>query len=445
VTATETAAAVRSGASSALAAADAALAAIAAHDGVLNAFTAVFAERARVTAARVDATIAAGGDPGPLAGVPFAAKNLFDVAGVVTRAGAKLTDGDPPATRDAALVAALERAGAVLVGVTNMDEFAYGFVTENEHDGATANPHDPARIAGGSSGGSAAAVAAGMVPLALGSDTNGSIRVPSALCGIFGIRPTYGTLSGEGAYPFVASFDTVGPFARTADDLACAYGVLAGERGRALDGLAGIRVARLDGYFAEGLLPEARAAVDVVCEALGTTAARTLPSALRAREAAFVITAAEAGELHAERLRRNAAGFDVATRDRLAAGLLTPAAWYIRAQRYRTVFAAEVRALFAEVDVLIAPATPYVAPRIGQKTIAIDGVEVEVRPNVGVYTQPITLAGVPVVTVPVIAPGALPAGVQLIGAAHSEALLLLLASELERRGAVGAGPLPVLA
>ena len=443
MTATGIASAVRARSATALAQVDDALARIANANPALNAFTAVFDDRARATARRVDATIAAGGDPGPLAGVPFAAKNLFDVAGVVTRAGAIVTAGDPPATRDADLVAALEAAGAILVGVTNMDEFAYGFVTENAHDGATANPHDLTRIAGGSSGGSAAAVAAGLVPLALGSDTNGSIRVPAALCGIFGIRPTYGTLSLRGSYPFVHSFDTVGPFARTAGDLAQAYTVLAGAKGRAFDGVAGVRVARLDGYFADGVFDDVRGAVDRVCAALGTTATRTLPNAVRAREAAFVITAAEAGELHADRLRTRAAEYDIATRDRLTAGALMPANWYIRAQRFRTAFAAELRGVFAGVDVLVAPATPYVAPRIGQKTIAIDGVQTEVRSNVGVFTQPINLAGVPVVTVPVIAPGALPAGVQLIGAAHSEPLLLALAGELERLGAVGAGALPV--
>ncbi len=445
MTALEIAEAVRARTTTATAQVEAALARIAAHDPAVNAFTAVFAERARATAQRVDARVAAGEDPGPLAGVPFAAKNLFDVAGIVTRAGAKVTEGDAPATADAALVALLEAAGAVLVGATNMDEFAYGFVTENAHDGATSNPHDLARIAGGSSGGSAAAVAADLVPLSIGSDTNGSIRVPAALCGIFGIRPTIGALSRHGAYPFVNSLDTVGPFTRTAADLTAAFAALAGERSFAYDGVAGLRIARLDGYFAEGLLDEARAGVDAVCAALEVTAACTLSNAKRAREAAFVITAAEAGELHAGRLRTQGADYDPATRHRLTAGALTPAAWYIRAQRFRSAFVAEMNEVFAGVDVLIAPATPYAAPRIGQKTIAIDGAEIEIRSNVGVFTQPITLAGVPVVTVPVIAPGALPVGVQLIGAAHSEPLLLALAVELERRGVVGAGRVPVLA
>jgi Asp-tRNA(Asn)/Glu-tRNA(Gln) amidotransferase A subunit family amidase len=170
-----------------------------------------------------------------------------------------------------------------------------------------------------------------------------------------------------------------------------------------------------------------------------------LAHARQAREAAFTITAAEAGELHAERLRRRAADFDPATRDRLIAGALMPAAWYVRAQRLRTFFQTEVSALWAEYDVLLAAATPYPATLIGQRTIVIDSLEMEVRPNVGVFTQPITLAGVPVVTVPLLERGALPVGVQLIGRPGSERMLLALAEELERRGVVGAGTAPVLA
>ena len=445
MTACEIVAAVRARRTSVCEIVDASLGAIAANDARLNAFTAVFAERARARAALLDTSIAAGNDPGPLAGVPFAAKNLFDVAGVVTRAGAKVTANDPPATHDAGLIAALERAGAVLVGATNMDEFAYGFVTENAHDGATHNPHDLTRIAGGSSGGSGAAVAAGLVPLALASDTNGSIRVPAALCGIFGIRPTFGTISCHGAYPFVNSLDTVGPFARTAGDLTAAFAALAPLFEHFAGPAAGIRAARLGGYFDAGLLPEARAAVDTVCAALGSTTVVDLAHARQAREAAFIITAAEAGALHAARLRVLAGEYDPATRDRLIAGALMPAEWYVRAQRFRSFFHMQIAAAFADHDVLIAAATPYAATRIGAKTIVIDGRETEIRPNVGVFTQPISLAGVPVVTVPIVVHGALPVGVQLIGRAGSDALLLALAEDLERRGAVGAGAIPVAA
>jgi aspartyl-tRNA(Asn)/glutamyl-tRNA(Gln) amidotransferase subunit A len=411
----------------------------------LNAFTAVFAERAFARAAALDAAIASGADPGPLAGVPFAAKNLFDVAGVVTRAGAKVTAHDPPAARDADLVALLENHGAVLVGATNMDEFAYGFVTENAHDGPTHNPHDLTRIAGGSSGGSGAAVAAELVPIALASDTNGSIRVPAALCGIFGIRPTYGSVSARGAYPFVHSLDTVGPFARTASDLRAAFAALSPAFAALAAPPARVRAVRLGGYFDEGLLPAARAAVDAVCASLDARDVIELPHARQAREAAFVITASEGGALHAARLRTSADDYDPATRDRLIAGALGPTEWYLRAQRFGTFFAHEIAAAFATHDVLIAAATPYPATPIGARTIVIDGVETEIRPNVGVFTQPISLAGVPVVTVPIVAPGALPVGVQLIGRAGSEALLLDLAEQLERSGVVGAGAAPVAA
>jgi aspartyl-tRNA(Asn)/glutamyl-tRNA(Gln) amidotransferase subunit A len=206
-----------------------------------------------------------------------------------------------------------------------------------------------------------------------------------------------------------------------------------------------VRSARLGGYFGAAQLPQARHAVDAVCAALGAAAVVELPHARQAREAAFVITAAEAGELHAARLRRRAADYDPATRDRLIAGALMPAEWYVRAQRFRSFFRAEMAAAFAGYDVLVAAATPYPATAIGQRTIVIDGIETEIRPNVGVFTQPVTLAGVPVVTVPIVERGALPLGVQLIGRPGSESLLLAVAEHLERRGVVGAGTVPVFA
>jgi AtzE family amidohydrolase len=421
-----------------------ALSRIRARNAELNAFTQVFERRALERAERIDALLAQDRDPGPLAGVPFAAKNLFDIAGIVTRAGAKVTEGDSPAAHDAEAIAAWERSGAVLVGATNMDEFAYGFVTENAHDGPTHNPHDGGRIAGGSSGGSAAAVGAELVPLALASDTNGSIRVPAALCGIFGIRPTYGRLSRRGAYPFVESLDTVGPLARTAMDLRLSYAAL-DPRFEARSATLAPRCARLGGYFDTGLLPEARRAVDTVCTALGAITAVDLAHAREAREAAFLITAAEGGALHLERLRSRAEEYDPATRDRLIAGALTPAAWYLRAKRFGAFFRAEIARAFALHDVLIAPVTPYAATLIGQKTIEVDGLPTEIRPNLGIFTQPITLSGCPVVSVPVVVRGALPLGVQLIGRAGSESLLLAVAEQLEAQGAVGAGAVPVVA
>ena len=213
---------------SALDATEAALARIAKHDSVLNSFTDVTADRARAKARAIDAAIAAGQKVGPLAGVPFAVKNLFDVQGLPTRAGSKINRDLAPSPRDATLIERMEAAGAVLVGALNMGEYAYDFTGENVHDGPSRNPHDPTRMTGGSSGGSGSAVGGALVPIALGSDTNGSIRVPSSFCGIFGLKPTYGRLSRARSFPFVASFDHLGPFARNVGDLALAYDAMQG-------------------------------------------------------------------------------------------------------------------------------------------------------------------------------------------------------------------------
>src|SRR5713226_4219044 len=333
--ASELAAAVADGRASAAAVVGAALARIAKLDRVLNAFTAVLEARAFAKAEAIDAARASGRRLGPLVGVPFAVKNLFDIAGLPTLAGSKINRTRAPAARDAALIERLEASGAVLVGALNMGEYAYDFTGENVHDGASRNPHDPARMTGGSSSGSAAAVAGGLVPLALGSDTNGSFRVPASLCGLFGLKPTYGRLSRARAFPFVSSLDHVGPLARTAADLALAYDAMQGHDpddpvcahrpaepalpalGR---GTAGLRVAVAGGYFRRGAFPEAFAAVDLVAKALGATREIELPEAQRARAAAYVITAAEGASLHLGRLRTRARDYDPAVRDRLIDG-----------------------------------------------------------------------------------------------------------------------------
>src|SRR6202035_1612020 len=213
---------------SALAVTEAALARIAKHDTILNAFTDVTADRARAKARAIDAAVTAGKKPGPLAGVPFAVKNLFDVQGLATRAGSKINRDSKPSPRDATLIERMEAAGAILVGALNMGEYAYDFTGENVHDGPSRNPHDPTRMTGGSSGGSGGAVGGGLVPLALGSDTNGSIRVPASFCGAFGLKPTYGRLSRAGSFPFVSSLDHLGPLARSVADLASAYDAMQG-------------------------------------------------------------------------------------------------------------------------------------------------------------------------------------------------------------------------
>ncbi len=279
--ATAIAAAVRGGRISARAVLEDHLARIAAHDGVFNCFTTLTTDRARDEADAVDAKVAAGGDAGPLAGVPVAVKNLYDIAGLPTRAGSKLYRDAAPAMADAPVLARLIDAGAVLLGALNMDEFAYGFTTENAHDGPTRNPHDVARSAGGSSGGSAAAVAAGFAPITLGSDTNGSIRLPAALCGVFGLKPTYGALDRSGTFPFVDSLDHLGPFARCPEDIARAFDVMRGVAPTPIGDAGEMRVATLGGWFAEQATPAALDAVRLVAAALGAQGEAVLPEAGR--------------------------------------------------------------------------------------------------------------------------------------------------------------------
>jgi aspartyl-tRNA(Asn)/glutamyl-tRNA(Gln) amidotransferase subunit A len=448
----EITAAVAAGRASAAEVIDGALARIATRDRAFNAFTAVLADRARAKARALDAARAKGEPLGPLAGVPFAVKNLFDVAGLPTLAGSKINRERAPAARDATLIERLEAAGAVLVGALNMGEYAYDFTGENVHAGPSRNPHDLTRMTGGSSGGSAAAVAGGLVPFALGSDTNGSIRVPASLCGLFGLKPTYGRLSRARTFPFVGSLDHVGPLARTARDLALAYDAMQGHDpddpvcarrpvepalpalGR---GTAGLRIAVAGGFFRRGASAEAIAALDRVAQALGAAGEVELPEAGRARAAAFVITTAEGGSLHLERLRTRANDFDPAVRDRLISGALVPAALVDKAQKFRRWYRARVLDLFGEVDVILAPATPGTAPEIGQQTFVLDGVATPVRANLGLFTQPISFVGLPVVAVPVpLTP--LPIGVQIVAAPWREDVALAVAAALEAAGIVAA-------
>jgi len=401
-----------------------ALEAIAARNGAVNAFTEVLERRARATAKRRRR--------GPLAGVPFAVKNLFDVKGLTTLAGSKINRDLPPAKRDAPLITRLEAAGAVLVGTLNMDEYAYGFSTENSHYGPTRNPHNLDHVAGGSSGGSGAAIAAGMVPLTLGSDTNGSIRVPASFCGVWGLKPTFGRLDRTGAFPFVHSLDHVGPLADSVELLARAYDALQDGRPVArLRGLKGLRLARAAGYFEENAEPEVVERVKAACRMLGARQAVEIPEAERGRAAAFVITAAEGGQLHLPNLRTRAEDFEPLTVERLMAGALLPAAWYLQAQRVRQWYYRKVMALFERVDVILAPATPRPAQRIGQDTITVRGRRMLARPNAGLLTQPISCIGLPVICAPVGKVDGLPVGMQIIAAPGREDHCFRVARALE--------------
>ncbi len=443
------AAEVRSGRRSARAIITQTLATIRERDPSINAFTARLDARAERDAAAIDAAVDSGRDPGPLAGVPFAVKNLFDIAGTTTLAGARIYADRPAAVRDATVVRRLREHGAILVGALNMDAYAYGFTTENTHYGATHNPHDLTRSAGGSSGGSGAAVAAGMVPLALGSDTNGSIRVPASLCGVFGFKPTFGRVSRAGSLPFVHDLDHVGPLATCVDDLALAFDAIAGpdaedpmcstraamplvpELGK---GAAGLRIAVAAGYFARPLAPEARSAVAEAAAALDARRQVEVPYADRARAAAFILTASAAGSLYLPQLRTRAADFEPLSRDRLLAGALVPAAWVHAAQRFRRWYHDRVLALFATVDAIIAPATPSSALALGTETMTIDGETMAARPNVGMFTQPISFVGLPVAAVPIDCGSEMPIGIQIIAAPWREDICLRVAAELEQRG-----------
>ena len=340
-----------------------------------------------------------------------------------------------------------------MAGTLNMDAYAYGFTTENTHYGATHNPRDLSRSAGGSSGGTGAAIAAGLVPIGLASDTNGSIRVPSSLCGVFGLKPTYGRLPRTGTQMFVSSLDHLGPLATTTKDLALAYDALQGADlldpacaprasepvlGKLDQGIDGLRVARLTGYFDEHAGAEARWASRAAARTLNVADEIELPGVAAARAAAYLITAAESGALYQDQLRKHIELFEPLSRDRLIAGSLIPAAWYQQALRYRRWYLTQVLRLFHNYDVLIAPATPITAPLLGQATFTIDNCEFSTRPNMGLLTQPISFIGLPVAVAPLWhdsnLPVPLPMGVQIIAPPWHEDLCLRVAHTLEQAG-----------
>ena len=444
--ATELAAQIRSGRISAESVIEETLKDIHNRNQELNCFTAITTERALAQAKHIDNKVSLGHDPGLLAGVPFAVKNLFDIAGITTLAGSKINREQPPAPQDATAIIKLQQAGAILVGALNMDEYAYGFVTENSHYGATPNPHDLTRISGGSSGGSAAAVSAKLVPFTLGSDTNGSVRVPAALCGVYGLKPTYGRLSRKGAFLFSSSLDHIGAFANSVGDLVKIFAVLQGhdpqdpvctkkppESNFSVIGnnIADLRIAVADGYFSEGATPEALDPVAKVAKTLNLTQSVTIPESHRARAAAYIITAVEGANLHLKNLQSRPQDFDQATRDRFLAGALIPASWYTQAQKFRSWYRRQVQDIFQQVDIILAPTTPCVAPKLGQTTLKIAGEEILVRPNLGRFTQPLSFIGLPVLSIPVKQSTTLPLGVQIIAAPYQELSIFRIADFLE--------------
>lgn len=461
----ELAAAIREGRTTATAACEHYLARVAALNPAVNAYLTVLPEEALAAAQAADEALARGWPPGPLHGVPIAVKDLVAVRGLPARAGSALRADDPPATEDATALARLRAAGAVLLGTLNMDEFAAGFTTENSHYGPCRNPWDRQRVAGGSSGGSAAAVAAGMAAATLGSDTNGSIRVPAALCGVVGLKPTYGRVSRAGVVPFSWSLDHIGPITRTVADAALLFSILAGPDPRdpsalpdpVADVLAtleagpgGLRVGVLRRQCVAPCFPEVVAAFDAAVARLSRHLAVEeveAPDLESARPASAVITWVEGSGYHRRDVQARPERFDPITRNRFRAAALLPAAAYAQAQRVRAVVRQRLGEAFRRVDALLTPTTPFAAPLLVEtsEVLELNGVRGPARGLLGFATQPFSFAGLPALSVPIgLAPGGLPVGLQVVGPALGEATVLRLGRCLEMLGIGGALPSPLL-
>jgi aspartyl-tRNA(Asn)/glutamyl-tRNA(Gln) amidotransferase subunit A len=469
LTAVELADGVRSGRWTATEKLEEFLGAIEAREGEIHAFNLVTADHARAAAAAVDAQVAAGNDPGPLAGVPIAVKDNMCTRGVPTTCSSKILDGWKP-PYDATALTHLWASGAVMVGKTNLDEFAMGSSTENSAFGPSRNPHDTTRVPGGSSGGSAAAVAAGFAPVALGSDTGGSIRQPAALCGVVGMKPTYGRVSRYGLVAFASSLDQIGPFASTVADAALVFEAMAGhdpldatsipEPAPAVssvldDGVAGLRVGVITELLGEGIAPDVVARVHEAAEALAAAGAvvadASVPSTRFGISAYYLIAPAEASSnlarfdgvrfgLRVEAPTTNemmvatrTEGFGAEVKRRIMLGTYALSAGYFdayygKAQRVRTLIARDFEAAYADFDVLLSPTSPTTAFPLGAKTA--DPMTMYMN---DVCTIPSNLAGHPSISVPYgTGDDGLPVGVQVLAPALGEAVMFRAAAALER-------------
>jgi aspartyl-tRNA(Asn)/glutamyl-tRNA(Gln) amidotransferase subunit A len=387
--------------------------------------------------------------PGPLHGIPFAAKDMFWTRGVRTTCGSKIFEHFVP-DEDAAAVERLTAAGAVLVGKTNMHELAYGITSTNPHFGAVRNPRDPERIPGGSSGGSGAAVAAGMVPIALGSDTGGSIRIPASYCGVVGLKPTFGRVSRYGAMPLGPSFDHVGPLAHTVRDAALALNALAGFDPRDETSsqapvedyvpppevsIAGVRVGLPENFFFDRVEEEVAQAVRRAASIAETLGARVVPVHLPDIEAMngaakLILLAEAAAEFRPYLDRRGEFGADVLAL--LDQGRAVTAVEYLEAQRQRHHLRTEFAAVWEQADCLFTPTTPLTAPKIGETTVTIGGEAEDVRMASTRLVRPFNLLGLPAVSLPCgLDTRSLPIGLQIVAPAFEEARLLRIAAALE--------------
>jgi aspartyl-tRNA(Asn)/glutamyl-tRNA(Gln) amidotransferase subunit A len=407
-------------------------------DPKLNAFITVTAEAALAEAIERDEELARGIDRGPLHGIPIAHKDLMRTKGVRTTAGSEIFADYIP-RRDAAIVAKLREAGAVSVGKAGLHELAYGITSNNPHFGAIHNPWDLARIPGGSSGGSAAAVAAGIVPLATGSDTGGSIRVPASFCGAVGLKATFGRVNVSGVLPLGFSQDHVGPFTRTVRDAAIALQAMVDDPTDyvppADSDLTGLRIALPENFFMERVDPEVeasiRAAFDIAARVGGRVVEVKVPDMEALRAAAVTSLLVEAAATLRPFLDRRADfGADILAM--LDQGKAIPAIDYIEAQRTRRRIGRQFAKLFAEVDCIFTPTTPMAAPKIGQMTLEIGGAAEEVRAAATRFTRGMNALGLPAISIPCgFSRGGLPIGLQIIAAARQEDRLLHAAAAME--------------
>jgi aspartyl-tRNA(Asn)/glutamyl-tRNA(Gln) amidotransferase subunit A len=401
-------------------------------DHRVGAFVLVLADQARAEAAERDAERRRGRVRGPLHGVPVAVKDLIDVAGVVTGAGSVKLAGNR-ADRDAEVVARLRGAGAVVVGKTRTHEFAYGVTTPG-----TCNPWDLGRTAGGSSGGSAATVAAGLVAGALGSDTAGSIRIPSSCCGVVGLKPTWGRVPAAGVWPLSWSCDHVGPIGGSVADVALLDQVLAADPGRPGPGdgdPAPPRIGRLVGDDLDPVDPEVSGVVDELCrrlEAAGATIDEVRLPLKAARGAVGTIVLAEAAQAHARLLAETGEdGYSKAMLSMIKIGSSALAGEYLTGLRYRGRFAAQVEGLLAGRDALLLPTLPCVAPPAGERTVTIAGTRVGVQAALTRLPGVFNCSGSPVLSLPGGLVDGLPVGVSLVGRIGGDRELLALGARVE--------------
>jgi aspartyl-tRNA(Asn)/glutamyl-tRNA(Gln) amidotransferase subunit A len=431
-------AALGAGTTTARALVEASLDAIDAGNARVNAFITVDAAGARAAADAVDAERARGLDRGPLHGIPYSLKDLVDVAGVVTTAGSRVLEDRVPAA-DAAIVTRLGAAGAICIGRTNLHEFAMGTTSEDSAFGPVRHPLDPSRSPGGSSGGSAAAVASGMGLASIGTDTGGSVRIPAAVCGIVGLKPTYGEVPAEGVVPLSASLDHVGPLARTVQDCAWMFAVLAGLAPRVVEPRdpRGLTLVRPGGYFDALVETPVRTAVDRAIARLVAAGVAVTPGTIAgtgAIPAAYLpLVVAEAADWHAPYLDARADRYTPPVLDRIRLGRTTLATDYLAARRMQGVLAGHVDAALAGADALVLPCVPLVAPPVGATDVRLDpssGATLPIRSAMLRLTQLFNLTGHPAISIPVPVDG-LPVGLQIVGKWHADATVLRAAACFE--------------